>query len=43
MGGRLKVVNDPGGGAVFTLRVPVEFAAEPSHEHGNANANRTGD
>ena len=28
MGGQVEVVNDPGGGAVFTLRVPVEFAAE---------------
>jgi len=28
MGGQVDVVNDPGGGAAFTLRVPVEFAAE---------------
>lgn len=28
MGGQVQVVNDPGGGAAFTLRVPVEFASE---------------
>jgi two-component system sensor histidine kinase KdpD len=28
MGGKVEVVNDPNGGAVFTLRVPVEFASE---------------
>jgi len=28
MGGQVEVANDPAGGAVFTLRVPVEFAAE---------------